>query len=214
MKRIALFLIGTLIASASIIAQQTEKELTKEIKSKATRQARKEAKKLTKDGWKVNAASIPLSKMLESAWMKSYTVDDKGAQRFISADGNAVAESKATAEMQALELAKLNLAGQIETKVTSLVDVALANQQLNIEEAASVTKVVQNAKNLIATELGYVDPVFKIYKPINKTNVEFQVRVFYDTAQSLKIAKKVIKQELEEELKVNEKQLENLMGIF
>ena len=39
------------------------------------------------------------------------------------------------------------------------------------------------------------------------------MRIFYDVEQSLQIAKKVIQKELKEKLKVNEEQLNKMMGI-
>ena len=62
-------------------------------------------------------------------------------------------------------------------------------------------------------ELGYVDPSFKLFRYIGKNNVEVQVRLFYDVKQSLEIAKKVVRQELKDKLKLNEEKLERLMDI-
>jgi hypothetical protein len=182
-------------------------------KDKAIREARKEARKMEKDGWDVAPGSIALSKVLENTWMKQVMVNDKGSPQYIYADGNAVAETKSAAEMQAIELGKLQLAGLVQTNMSSLISANVGNAQLSTQEAASVTEVVQSAKNIIAMELGYVDPSFKLYKNIGKDKVEVQVRLFYDTKQSLEIAKKVVRQDLKEKLKLNETKLEKIMGI-
>jgi hypothetical protein len=110
-------------------------------------------------------------------------------------------------------MGKLQLAGLIETNVSSLITGNIGNAQLSTEDAASVTDIVQSSKNIIATQLGYVDPFFKIYKDIGKDKIEVQVRLFYDIKQSLEIAKKVVRTELKEKLQLNQKQLEILMGI-
>jgi len=212
MKKLFVFLLCCLI---SIIAtsQQTQKELRQDLKDRAIREARKEAKKMDKEGWTVAPGSIPLSKVLENTWMKQVMVDDNGNVRFIYADGNAVAESKSAGEMQAIELGKLQLAGLIQTNMSSLISANIGNAQLSTQEAASVTEVVQSAKNMIAMELGYVDPSFKLFKNIGKDKIEVQVRLFYDTKQSLEIAKKVVRKELKDKLKLNEDKLEKLMGM-
>jgi len=212
MKKLFVFLLCCLI---SIIAtsQQTQKELRQDLKDRAIREARKEAKKMEKEGWTVAPGSIPLSKVLENTWMKQVMVDDNGNVRFIYADGNAVAESKSAGEMQAIELGKLQLAGLIQTNMSSLISANIGNAQLSTQEAASVTEVVQSAKNMIAMELGYVDPSFKLFKNIGKDKIEVQVRLFYDTKQSLEIAKKVVRKELKDKLKLNEDKLEKLMGM-
>lgn len=215
MKRI-LFLIliaGIILPAGSIYAQQTERELKKEIKDKAIREARKEAKRMKRDGWYVPPGSLPLDKIIENAWMRQYAEDDNGNPLYITADGNAVAESKTAGEMQAIEMGKLQLAGLIETNVSSLISGNIGNAQLSTEDAASVTEIVQSSKNIIATKLGYVNPFFKLHKDIGKDKIEVQVRLFYDVRQSLEIAKKVVRQEIKDKLKVNEQQLEKLMGL-
>ncbi|MFL5728918.1 MAG: hypothetical protein ACJ75J_05455 [Cytophagaceae bacterium] len=206
-------IICMMILSSVSLHADGDRQLRKDIKAKATKQARKEASKLKKEGWTVNPGSLPMDKTVEKAWTKQYSEDDKGMPLFITADGNGVAQSKSVAEMQAIELAKLQLAGLVETNISSLITANMGNAQLSREEAASVTEIVQSAKNIIATQLGYIDPVFKIYRNVGSDNVEVQVRIFYDRKQSMDIAKKAVKKELREKLKMNEEQLNKLMGI-
>ena len=215
MKKILLLTLiaGIVLPSVSLFAQQTERELKREIKDRAIKEARKEAKKMKKDGWYVPPGSLPLDKIIENAWMKQYTEDENGNQLYITADGNAVAESKTAGEMQAIEMGKLQLAGLIETNVSSLISGNIGNAQLSTEDAASVTEIVQSSKNVIATQLGYVNPFFKLHRDIGKDKIEVQVRLFYDVRQSLEIAKKVVRKELKDKLQMNEEKLEQLMGM-
>lgn len=201
------------ILAMPLFGQTTDKELRKEIKAKAIREARKEAKALKKQGFYVPPGSLPLDKLVERSWEKQYSEDEMGNQRYITADGNAVAQSKSAAEMQAIELGKLQLAGLIQSNMNSLISANVGNAQLSTDDAASVTEIVQSAKNIIATELGYVNPAFKLYRDIKKDKIEVQVRLFYDVKQSLEIAKKVVQKEVKDKLKINEEQLNKLMGL-
>ncbi len=214
MKKIILTSALVLVGIFSI-AQKTDKEIKKEITNKSIKIARKEAKKLKKEGWDVVPGSLPLDKVLEKAYIKSEEETDKGGKKYIFADGNGVGETKTAAEIQALTIAKLALASQITSDVNALITANLANQQLNNEDAASITQVVATSKELISAQLGYVEPIFKIYRiPAgNAKNQEVQIRIFYDVEQSLQIAKKVIQKELKDKLKINEEQLNKLMGI-
>jgi len=212
MKKLFLIILSCLITGI-VTPQQTTNDLRKDLKDKAIKEARKESRKMGKEGWTVAPGSIPLSKVLENTWMKQVAVEENGNVRYIYADGNAVAETKTAAEMQAIEVGKLQLAGLIQTNMSSLISANIGNAQLSTQEAASVTEIVQSAKNIIAMELGYVDPSFKLFKDIGEDKVEVQVRLFYDTRQSLDIAKKVVRQELKDKLKLNEDKLEKLMGI-
>ena len=195
-------------------AQKTDKEIKKDISDKSIKIARKEAKKLKKDGWDVIPGSLPLDKVLEKSYMKAEEETAKGGKKYIFADGNGVGETKTAAEMQALTFAKLALASQVESNVNALISANLANQQINNEDAASITQIISNSKELISAQLGYVEPAFKIYRiPANPKNTEVQMRIFYDVEQSLQIAKKVIQKELKDKLKINEEQLSKMMGI-
>ncbi|MFH1937737.1 MAG: hypothetical protein ABIK52_09260, partial [Bacteroidota bacterium] len=130
---------------------------------------------------------------------------------YITADGNGVAETKTAAETQALEFAKLQLAGTIETKIASIVNGNIANEQLSTEDAASITEIVQSSKNIIAQELGYIDPAFKLYRDLDDNKIEVQTRIFYEAKQSLSIAKKAIKRDLKEKLRKTDEEVEKLL---
>jgi len=212
MKKLFVIIMCCLITGI-VSSQQTERQLRKELRDRAMREARKEARKLEKEGWTVAPGSIPMAKVLENTWMKQVMEDENGKVLYLFADGNAVAESKSVAEMQAIELGKLQLAGMIQTNMSSLISANIGNAQLSTEDAASVTEIVQSAKNIISMELGYVDPSFKLLKKIGKDKIEVQVRLLYELKQSLEIAKKVVRQELKDKLKLNEDKLEKIMGI-
>lgn len=215
--RKTLIAIGVIIFGSifSLNAQTTDKEVEKSISSKALKLARKEAKKLKNEGWDVTPGSLPLEKLLEKSFVKAEIENEKGNKKYIYSDGNGVGETKTAAETQALTVAKLALASQIESNVNALISSNVANEQLDAQDAASITQVLSSSKELVAAQLGYVEPIFKIYRTPkeNSRNVEVQMRIFYDTEQSMQIAKKVIKEELKDKLKVNEEQLNKMMGI-
>lgn len=198
-------------ATSLLMAQQTEKQLKKDVSAKAMKSARQEAKKYKKDGYYVAPGALFLDKQLENAWIKSYEINEKNEPRYIMATGNSVAETQTAAKLQATETAKLELAGQINTRVAALIENSIANQQLNNEDAASVTKTVAASKHLIAQELGQILPVLEMYKKIGK-NVEANVRLAYDVDTAFNIAKKVIRKSLEEETKIAHEKLEKLMN--
>jgi len=85
----------------------------------------------------------------------------------------------------------MELAGTIATEVAALIENNIANQQLNTEEAASVTKTVAGAKNIIAQELGRVIPLVEVYRKYNRS-VEVNLRIAYDSKLALDKAKYAI----------------------
>ena len=213
MKNLIIML--ALIFSASIVApamaQSTDREAEKQLNKKSMKKARKEAKKYRKDGFYVAPGALPMDIQLENSWKKQMLMDDEGFPMYIVATGNSVAESQTAAKIQATETAKLELAGTITTNVAALIESNIANQQLNLKDAASVTKTVAAAKNIIAQELGRVLPLFEVYKKIGKDNIEADIRLAYNSATAYAVARKVIRKSLEEQTDIMQEKLDKLM---
>ncbi len=213
MKKIILAL-TVLLAVAFVMpatAQKSDRKLEKELSKKSMKKARKEAKKYKKDGFYVPPGALPMDIQLENAWKKQIMTDEDGYPEYIVATGNSVAESQTAAKIQATETAKLELAGTITTNVAALIESNIANQQLNLEDAASVTKTVAAAKSIIAQELGRVIPLFEVYKKIGKTNIESDIRLAYHSKTAYDVAKKVIRKSLEEQTEIMQEKLDKLM---
>ena len=213
MKTLTNYLLAfTILFSATncLMAQQTAKELKKDASSRAIKSARKEARKYKRQGYYVSPGSPLLDKQLERAWMRQLETNDKNESKYIMASGNSIGETQTAAKLQAMETAKLELAGQINTQVAALIENSIANQQLNNEDAASVTKTVAAAKNLIAQELGQVIPMVEMYKKMGK-NIEVNVRLAYNLATAFDVAKKVIRKSLEDETKIAHEKLDKLL---
>jgi len=211
MKKIYMLALVAMFITSGSVAQKTEKELKKDVKEKALKEARKEAKNLSKQGWKTSPGSLPLGKLIEDSWLKQYQTDENGQPAYITSDGNGVAETKSVAEAQAIELGKLQLAGLIESNIASIVKGNLANTQESTADATSVTEIIQSSKNIIAQQLGYINPNFKIYRDLKDKKIEVQVRIFYETKQSFAIAKKAIRKELKDKLKKTDEQVDKLL---
>jgi hypothetical protein len=211
MKRFLLAFAALTLAVSFTFGQKTDKEMKKQLNDKAVKEAQKQAKDFAKEGWKVYPGSLPMDKQIEQSQMKMMATDENDKPKYITADGNGVAETKSAAEAQAIEMGKLQLAGMIESNIASIVNANLANSQASTAEATSVTEVVQSSKNIIAQQLGFIDPSFKIYRELKDKKIEVQVRVFYEAAQSVVIAKKALKKELKDKLKKTDDEVNKLL---
>lgn len=203
-----IFAFSTLTVAQTKDAKKAGK---KEIKKKPVKEAKKEAKSFKKQGYHVSPGALPMGKQIETAWIRQYEIDEDGYPLYIVASGNSVANTQSAAKLQATELAKLELAGSISTQVAALIESSIANQQFNAEEAASVTKTVAAAKNIIAQELGRTIPLFEIYRTLNNKNVEVFVRMAYNSQKANEVAKRAITKKLEEETDIAHDKLEKLM---
>jgi len=192
--------------------QELAKASKKELNEKATKAARKEAKKLSKEGWKTAPGALPIEKQLDKSYMMQYQYDSEGFPQYIMAEAMSIGGNYDAAKMQALELAKQNLAGQIQTEITALVENTVANEQLSSEQAESITKSVMASKNLISQSIGRVIPVTEVYRTLQNKNKEVLLRIAYNSDMAMKAAKKAIKKDLEQRGENLHDKLDEILG--
>lgn len=196
--------------------QKERKELVKatkaELNSKATKTARKEAKRLKKEGWRTTPGALPIEKQLDKSYQMLYEYDESMYPKYVMGEALSIGGNYDAAKMQALELAKQNLAGQIQTEVTALIENTVANEQLQGEEAESITRSVLASKNLISQSLGRTIPVIEVYRTLANKNKEVMVRIAYSGDQAKKIAKEAIRKELEQRGDNLHNKLDELLG--
>lgn len=187
-------------------AKKVEKMAVKDIKSKAVKEARKEGKRLKKQGYVVFPGSLPIEKQLEKIWIRQYEENPDGSSKYLIADGNGVGKTQTAAEMQAVEAAKLQLAGQISNEINQIIEAKIVNDQISREEGNSLSKFIAGSKNYIVQNLTYVRPGFKLYRNMGKKDIEVTVKVYYNAEEAFAAAEKALeakaRADLEEEADV------------
>ena len=192
--------------------QQKVKENNAALKAKASKEARKEANRLKKEGWTVIPGGLPLEKQVERVWMFQEDYDDDMKHKYILGNNTSTAENVAAGQSQATELARMDLAGQIGSESTGIVENMIANKMLADDQAASITTTLLENKSIFSQKLGRVEPVMMIMR-VNKNNNNKEVRVvLVAKASSIKeIAKEAVRNELE---KQNKELSEELKAYF
>ncbi len=222
MKRIVLIVCAALLVAPMVNAQdakeirkeraETAKLSKQELNEKASKAARKEAKKYVKEGWEVTPGALPLEKQLDKSYMMQYEYDEDFFPKYIMGEAMSIGANYDAAKMQALELAKQNLAGQIQTEVTALIENSVSNEQLAEEEAVSVTESVMASKNLISQNIGRTITVMELYRTKSNKNKEVLVRLAYNSEMAKKAAKEAIRKDLEAKGDELHSKLDELLG--
>lgn len=224
MRRITTILAITALAlfTTNVMAQSTEniikerQEIKKasksELNEKASKAARKEAKRLKKEGWQVAPGALPLDKQLDRAYNMQYEYDEYLFPKYVMGEAMSTGQNYDAAKIQAIELAKQSLAGQIQTEITALVENSVANDQLGAGEATSVTKSILAAKNLITQSIGKVITVVECYRDLDNGNREVRVQIAYNSDMAKAAAKKAAQKELEQESEDLQKKLDEVLG--
>lgn len=223
MRTIRLVLTLVLVMTFTVSFAQLTKEQIKERKEikkaskaelgeKATKTARKAAKRLANEGWTTTPGALPLEKQLDKSYLMQMEYDENMFPKYLMGEAMSIGENYDAARLQAMELAKQSLAGQIQTEVTALIENDLSNKQLSAEEAASVTQVISAGKNLISQSIGRVLTVVEMYRVLGNKNKEVSLRIAYNAEMAKQAAKKAVRQELEKKGNDLHKKLDELLG--
>lgn len=219
--KLLLVLALTLCASTSFAQltreqQKERKEIAKTsrdgLNQKASKAARREAKRLKKEGWVVAPGALPLEKQLDKSYMMQYEYDELLYPKYVMGEAMSIGENYDAAKMQALELAKQNLAGQIQTEVTALIENTVANKQLAAEQAASIVQTVSAAKNLISQRIGRTITVVEAYRTLANKNKEVRLVIAYSGDMAKQAAREAVREQLEEKGEQLHEELDKALG--
>ena len=226
MKKFMTVAMALIVACTCVFAQQSAQErkqlikerrevqklAKKDLKAKVDKNTRKEAKRLKKEGWQVKPGALPLEKQLERSYLMQYEFDANLFPKYIMGEASSVGENYDAAKVAANSLAVTNLAGNIQTEVTALLENTVANKQLSPEEAASISETVMSSKNLISQSIGRTVPVMECFRINSKKNHEVLVRIAYNSEMAKEAAKKAVREELEKKGQKLHEQLDKALG--
>jgi hypothetical protein len=216
MKKLLSLLIGVALlltcAPQNAFSQTKAKDKTKKINFKIKqRDIKKEVKKFEKQGFAVEPGNMPMATQLKNSYEKQREIDDDGIPKWIIANGSSTAQTQSAAEMQATEMAKNRLVGLIGTHMKDVITTDLSNNQLNPTEAASLTRTIETATNIVEKKLGRVLPLFKIYRKVGD-NTEVQIELGYSYKMAMNQVIEEMKYEIKQETEDQRKKYNGFLG--
>lgn len=191
------------------IARMTKSELD----ARASKSARKEAKKYERDGWQVAPGQLPLERQLDRTYRMQYELDDNFLPKYILSEAMSIGETYDAAKLQAMELAKLNLAGQMQSQIVALVENEVRNSQLPQEDAVSATQTIMGSRNQIAQSIGRVITVVECYRVKSGKNKEVRVQIACPSDMAMQSAKSAIREELQRDGERLSEKLDSMLGL-
>ena len=217
MKTMKFFaMLVALSISLSAQAQSTKmaklKQTKAELKEKASKDARKEAKRLQKEGWQAFPGGLPMDKQVDRVYMYLESFDDDLNPQYVDGSGTATGESYAAAQAQATELARIELASKIGSEATGIIDNMLGNKMLANDQAASVTTYLSENKTIFSQKLGRVQTPLQLRRELKNKYKEVTVRMIAKRADILEIAKQAIRDQLEKDGKQLSDELKAYFG--
>ena len=203
-----MFVVTLTIAMPSNSYAQLDKKMLKQIE----KSAKKDAKQLAKEGWKVAPGNPSMELQLIDSYKMQYQRDEFGYDKFIQGEAMTVGQMYDAALFQAQNLSKMDLAGKMETRVIQIIDNKLANKEITRDEATSLATSVSAGKNLVAQKLGQVITPVKLYRDLPNGNIEVRVIVYYSQALAMRAAKEALRGELEKDASELAGKVDDIIG--
>ena len=144
--------------------QELFKMAKKDLGARATKTARKEAKRMRKEGWQTTPGALPLEKQLDKAYViqMEYTADL--FPKYITGEAMSIGENYDAAK------------------------------KLSAEQAATITETVMASKNMISQSLGRVLPLVEVYRVLGNKNKEVLVRIAYSADAAKEAVRKTLEE--------------------
>ncbi len=173
------------------------------LNAKPSKDARKQEKKLIKDGWKVPAGGKTIAKQITEVQLlrEELMADEAGnpVKRYIVRTAQSVAGTFNAGVNTANANARAELAASLETKLVAAMETKIDNQQTSAITANTVDKFHERAKSIVEACLTNTNTVLTIYRVLNNNNFEVQTRIAFDKKELSARLKRNIQKELEQE---------------
>ncbi len=183
--------------------QELNKNLNKILEVKPTKEAKKQAKAYTKEGWVVPAGEHSIEQQL----MRSYYLnseqmsDDYGnlSNRFIQHTAQSVAGSYNAAFASCRANAQTEISTQLSNEIAAAVQTKLDNAQRDAVSATTVDEMNQRMRSIVHQSLSNSITSIVMYRRTSNNNYEVQVRFAYDKLETLARIKEQMRQELKDQ---------------
>lgn len=211
-KLVSSFVMAAILAAgvsaqnaADLARQQQELNniMRKTLNAKPTKDAKKQAKELKKQGWVVPAGERSIEQQItESQFLTAELMTDENgapAKRFIQHTGVSTAGTYNAAYAAGRSNAQVEIANMLETEIAAAMQGKLDNAQQNAVNATTVEKFNQRIKAIVHESLSNSIPVLAIYRVLPNNNFEVQVRIAFDKKEVAARLKRALQKEIEME---------------
>lgn len=207
MVAVAMMCSVTMSAQSPVELAKQQMELnklnTKLLNLKPTKDAKKQAKQLKKEGWLAPAGEKSIEKQITESQLlgEELMMDEAGSptKRYLLHTSTQVSGTYSAGMAAANLAAKTEIASNIKTQLAAAMQAKLDNNQTSSINAVTVDKFNERAKAIVDQALTNVRTVVSIYRVLPNHNYEVQVRVAYDKKELAANLKRRMQKELEEE---------------
>lgn len=187
MKLIHLMLTALLFIAFTANVNAQTRELSKDEKKELENEVKESLKNL--DGWLVKPGALSLQAQQKRSSQVQLFEDDK----WLVGSASSVGSVYDAARLQAMTLAKSEVAGQMETQISELIDAKVANKELGQGTAESVTEIAMKSKAItVDKKVKRPRILMECYKNLPNGNVEVLIRLAIDKNTINDLAEKIV----------------------
>ncbi|MBQ8674018.1 MAG: hypothetical protein IJ511_08225 [Bacteroides sp.] len=171
----------------------------KEVNDEGLRKlARKEAKNYAKKKWEVAPGSLPLEEQLANTYTIQRLFNDRQEPKYLTSMAICSGRTYEMARIQALELAKIELANLMESSMQTITENAVGNSLISDDEAGAVQQTMLRSRNKVMQRIGKIRIVMELHREQGKQK-EVLLRIAYDQEECKRIALQTLSEELQQE---------------
>ena len=137
------------------------------IQAQVSKNAKKEAKALTKEGWETVPSVPSIEEQLRYLYETESEMDERGCPRYVYGKAKCIGGNYNVAKMQATYLAKVNLAGDVQSEI-----VANINKVVDQNEKEYIIKTISSKTEIY---IGKTTTIMEIYRKDSQGIYEVQI---------------------------------------
>lgn len=203
----ALIMVNMAFAQSAVELAKQQKELNdvsmQLLKTKPTKSAKKEAKRLISEGWAVPAGENAIAEQITRSqlYAAELMTDEEGGivKRYMMQTGQQTAGSYNAGYAAARAAAQTELAAMLKTEIVSAMQQKIDNSQQDGLSVITIDKFNERSRMIVDQTLSNSIPMLVIYRRIPNNLFEVQVRIAFDKKELKARIKRNMQQELEME---------------
>ncbi|MBB6461224.1 hypothetical protein [Flammeovirga kamogawensis] len=197
--------------SAQSQTKKEKKATLKQLKTKAVKDAKKQAKTLSKQGYTEIPGDLPMAMQLENSYYARLAQDDMGNPKFFVVFQESKGESFAAAKQSAYQLCLNELATQIGSEIIGRIKTNLSNSE-SLNDSGSVNEVIGSYQNNVSARLGRTTPIV-LLKKVDGGMTYITMSVKYPISEAERIVKEDLRKELAKKSDLQQDEIDGLLDI-
>jgi hypothetical protein len=141
-----------------------------------SKDAKKQIKKMEKEGWVVNPGSLSLTEQYKKVYAANNEYNDDGSLRWIIGQGKSTGTAYNSVKKAALTAAKVEIASSIQEEIAGSTDQGQSNEEGDAS-GASFERTISGAKTKFAQSISNTEILMECHRDLGRGRVEVQITV-------------------------------------